>query len=284
MVKPGKAPSIVHSSEAEFEIPYDNGTTVELSNVSSVVPGIGLVPGIARQMPHLRDVSTLFDYFLKLTAKYERATGLTERNRTPLPDETTLTALYYDQLAKGYAIQQGAGLIVPTGKPETWRPSWRLAVNVAAGAISPGLEFFKRRTRVRGERLQRELDGDATLKPAERIGRLGWLMLAVGLVMIVAAVLMSFPASSLVLCGIMIAWWFGRRGGREPGWRAIVLGGVAAIALLGIPIGLSYANPLDLPPQTVSEMLLLLGLYLFPMVLLVVGASLLIEGFRAAAT
>ena len=136
----------------------------------------------------------------------------------------------------------------------------------------------------RGERLQRELDGDATLKPAERIGRSGWLMWAVGLVMIVAAVLMSFPASSLALSGIMIAWWFGRRGGREPGWRAIVLGGVAAIALLGIPIGLSYANPLDLPPQTVSEMLLLLGLYLLPMVLLVVGAGLLIEGFRAAAT
>jgi len=284
MLKPGKAPNRVHSSEAEFEILYDNGTTVELSGVSTVVPGLGLVPGMARQMPHIRDVKALFDYFLKLTAKYERETGLTERNRTPLPDEATLTALYYDQLAKGYAIQQGAGLIVPTGKPETWRPSWRLALMVAAGAISPGEEFFRRRTRVRGQRLQRELDGDATLTRAERIGRLGWLMLAVGLVMIVAAVLMAFPASSLALCGIMIAWWIASRGGREPGWRAIVAGGVAAIALLGVPIGLAYKDPLDLPPPAVSETMLLLGLYLLPMVLLVIGASLLIEGFRAAAT
>lgn len=284
LLKPGKASTRVHSSEAEFEILYDNGTTVELSNVSTVVPGLGLVPGMARQMPHIRDVKALFDYFLKLTAKYERETGTSESNRIPLPDEATLTALYFDQLAKGYAIQQGAGLIEPTGKPETWRPSWRLAALVAAGAISPGLEFFNRRTRVRGSRLQRELDGDATRTHAERVGRLGWLMLAVGLAMIVAALLMSFPASSLVLCGIMIAWWIAGRGGREPGWRAIVIGGVAAIALLGIPIGLSYANPLDLPPQTVSEMLVLLGLYLLPMVLLVVGASLLIEGFRAAAT
>jgi hypothetical protein len=147
---------------------------------------------------------------------------------------------------------------------------------IAAGSISPGAEFVKRRMQARGERLQRELDG----YPTPVGGALtGWIMLAIGLALIVAAVVMAPPACSLAALGMVVAWSLAKRGGREPGWRAIVVGGVAAIVLLGIPIVLASNYPSVPPSLSKPDMLALL-----PMGMLVAGAALMVEGFRAAAS
>jgi hypothetical protein len=276
ILKPGKGPAAVHSTDVEFEIRYDNGTSAELSNVGGVMPGIELVPGLVRQMPGVRDVPRLFDYFLKLVAKYERDTGLTERARVPLADVATLTDVYHEQLVKSHGIQHRAGLIEASRVPGVWRPTWRTALMIAAGSISPGAEFVKRRMQARGERLQRELDG----YPTPVGGALtGWIMLAIGLALIVAAVVMAPPACSLAALGMVVAWSLAKRGGREPGWRAIVVGGVAAIVLLGIPIVLASNYPSVPPSLSKPDMLALL-----PMGMLVAGAALMVEGFRAAAS
>lgn len=285
VLKPGRGWPAVHGTDVELEIRYDDGTSVELSNIGSAVPGLGLVPGLVGQMPHIRDVARLFDYFLKLAARHESTTGLSSPARVPLPGGTTATSEYYEALQKSYGIQHRGGLLESAGVPGVWRPTWRMALQLAAAAISPGLEFVKLRLHARGERLQRDLDGDATRTAAERIGsRIGTTMLGFGLALSVLGVVMAPPASSVAFLGMVIAWWVAKRGGRTPGWGAIVLGGSAAVVLLGVPIALSYAYPPGLPASTLPGVMPSLGLYLLPMAMLISGAALMVEGFRAAAT
>jgi hypothetical protein len=158
LLKPGKGPPALLSSEVEFEVTYDNGTIAELSNVVNPALAIDKVAGVAVQLPQVTDVTPLFHYFQKLVAKYERDTGLTERSRIPLPDDTTAASLFEYQLARGHAIQHAAGLLYATDKPGVWRPTWRTSFQIAGGAISPFSEMIKRRKLDRGERIRRELD------------------------------------------------------------------------------------------------------------------------------
>jgi hypothetical protein len=236
-------------------------------------------------MPQMRDVSRLNGYFSQLVARYEREHGLSAQSRVRLPDDSTATGVYHSQLAESYAAQQRAGLIVPTSVPRVWRPTWRMAFQIAAGAISPGSEFVKRRVLARGERLQRDLDGDPTRTSAERIGaRTGWTMLGVGLLLAVVAVAMAPTMSTVVMTGMMLAWWVAGRRGRTPGWRAILIGGLAATLLLGVPVGLAQLSPPVEPWLTTPDAAASLGWFVLPLVMLVFGTALLVEGFRAAAT
>src|SRR5687767_14141788 len=117
---------------------------------------------------------------MKLVARYENEMGLGATARVPLANDATVTSEFYEQLRKSYGIQHRGGLLESAGVPGVWRPTWRMAFRLAAAAISPGLEFVKRRLYARGERLQRDLDRDATRTAAERIGsRIGKIMLGV---------------------------------------------------------------------------------------------------------
>jgi hypothetical protein len=158
LLKPGKGPPALLSSEVEFEVTYDNGTVAELSNVVNPAYAIDRVAGVAIQMPQVTDVARLFHYFQKLVAKYERENGLTERSRIPLPDDKTAASLFEYQLARGHAIQHAAGVIYPSDKPGIWRPTWQTSFRIAGGVISPFREMIQRRLRERGERIRRELD------------------------------------------------------------------------------------------------------------------------------
>ena len=44
----GQKSDTVLSTDTEFEMRYDNGTSAELSNTGNVTPGLDLIPGIAR--------------------------------------------------------------------------------------------------------------------------------------------------------------------------------------------------------------------------------------------
>jgi hypothetical protein len=159
LLKPGRGAPTLLSSEVEFEVTYDNGTVAELSNVINRALALERVAGIAVQMPQVTDVSQLFHYFQKLVAKYERDTGLIPRSRVPLPPDKTAASLFQFQLARGHAIQYAAGLLYASDKPGVWRPTWRTALLIAGGAVSPFREIIQRRLRARGERIRRELDG-----------------------------------------------------------------------------------------------------------------------------
>jgi hypothetical protein len=113
-------------------------------------------------------------------------------------------------------------------------------------------------------------------------------MLTAGLVLIAVAVLMSPTGCALASSGMAIAWSIVKHGRKEPGWRAIVVGGVVAIILVGIPIGLSANGSPGIPPLSGSNLFgaagVGLAIWLLPMGILVAGAALMVEGFRAAAT
>ena len=158
MLTPGKTPAAIHSADVEFEIQYENGTTVELSNIGGSIPGLSSIPGVIRRMPHVREVPRLYFYFMKLVARYEAEAAVSAGARVRLPDDATLTEVYHSQVAASCVYQERAGLLVPTGVPGVWRPTWRMARSVAYEGVSPGAEIVKRRVREQGEILQRELD------------------------------------------------------------------------------------------------------------------------------
>lgn len=278
-----------HSTNLQFEIKYGDGTSVELSNVSDVLPGLDRLHGLVEQMPQVSDGSVLFAYFVKLVAKYERETGLSERTRVPLADDASVANVYLEELRQSLAIMHRAGLWTPAAEPGVWRPTWRRAFIITAASISPGSEFMRRRLRARGARLQRELDGDTTRTRVEWIGsRTGWTMFVAGLVLIAAAAVMSPTGAALASMGMSIGWSLERRRRNEPRSRSLVIGGAAAVVLLGIPIGLQSDVWPQLPLLPASNILLdsgfSLGLWLFPMGLIIAGATLMVEGFRTAAT
>lgn len=286
MMTPGKGPPTVQSADVEFDVRYEDGTIVELSNVPAVAHGLHQVPGIARQMAHVRDVARLFDYFIKLVARYELTTGMSSRDRVPLSDDDTVATVYYDEIEKSYAVQHRAGLLSRTRVPGTWQPTWRYAFMIAAGLVSPGAEFARRRLHSRGERLRRDLDGDATQTTAERIGtRHGWLLMSVGIVLTVMTAVTSLVGSSMAFLGMVAVWWLVKRRGDEPDWRAILLGGAAAMLFLAVPVAaLEYAFPFGAGVFPLSVLLATIQAYVFPIVVLTLAAALLVEGFRAAAT
>ena len=268
LLKPPKDSTVVQSADVELEIRYAGDTSVELTNVGMNLPGLDHVPGWAGQLPQVRDASRLFDYFLSLTAKYERERNLSEGARVAMPDDVTMSSMYHEQFEHTYAIQHRAGLLRRTAASDTWRPTWKHAFLIAASALSPGAEFFRRRVRVRGARLQRQLDGDDSLSRHEHIGTSrGWVLLAAGLLLGLVATVMSATSCALAAMGMVIAWSLAGRGGKEPDWRAIALGG-GAIVLLAIPIA----------PLSVA------GLSAVPVLLLTLASLLVLEGFRAAAT
>ncbi|MGH7680189.1 MAG: hypothetical protein ACRENU_17090 [Gemmatimonadaceae bacterium] len=280
----GQKSDTVLSTDTEFEMRYDNGTSAELSNTGTVAPGLDLIPGIARQMPQVRDVSRLFDYFTKLVARYERESGLSAARRVALADDATLTSVIHDQVGKSSAIQEQAGLLTTPDAAGVRRATWRLAFLVAASGISPGAEFMKRRIASRGERLRRDLDGDSTRIPYERAGvATGWLTFAAGSVFIVAGFVMSPTMACVAAAGMSIAWWITQRKG-EPGWRSLVAGGGVAILIYGLPLTV-LSDMLSVGPTVVqADAAGLATSFLLPMVLVTAGASLMIEGFRTAAT
>jgi hypothetical protein len=282
-----------HSAKLSFQIKYDDGTSVELSNSSSVLPGLERIPGLVGQMPQVGDVPRLFGYFVKLVTKYERDTGRLERARIPLADDASVASVYLDELRHSLDIMHRSGLWTMSTEPGVWRPTWRGALMIGAGSITPGSDFVRRRVRGRGERLQRELDADTTRTRAEWIGsRTGWTMFVVGLMMIAAAVVMSPVGALLASMGMSVGWELEKLRRNEPRVRSLLVGGAAAplLALFaGIPIGL--------PWRLLWSLLLLLptsntpvasefsvGLWLFPIGVIIAGATLMVEGFRAAAT
>ena len=286
LMTPGKRQPTVQTADVEILMWYDDGTIVELSNVSGAAHGLEKVPGIARQMPQLRDTARLFHYFQKLTAKYERETGMSTHARVPLSDDATVTSVYHDQLEKSYAIQQRAGLLAPTNVPGLWRPTWRYALMIAGGLISPGTDFVRRRLNSRGERLRRDLDGDTTRTTSERIGaRNGWILAGLGLALIAFTAMTSLVAASMAFLGMSAAWWLVKRRGQEPDWRTILLGGAAAALFLAIPMAmLEYALPFGPGAFPVSVLLMAIQMYVLPIAALTLAAAFLVEGFRAAAT
>ena len=285
----GPKANTVRSSLLPFEIKYADGTSVELSNSSSVAPRIERVPGLVRQMPQVSDVPRLFAYFIKLVAKYERDAGLSARERVPLADDATVASVFLEELRQSLAIMYRAGLWTASAHPGVWRPTWRGALLLAGRSISPGSEFFRRRLRVRGDRLQRELDGDATRTRFERIGpRAGWTMFVAGLVFIAAAMVMSPAAALIASMGMSIGWSLGKRGRNEPRSRSLVIGGTAAVVLVGVPLGLQLRDWPRIPLLPMANILFESGfsleLWLLPMGVVIAGATLMVEGFRAAAT
>jgi hypothetical protein len=286
LMTPGKRQTTVQAADVEMVMWYDDGTIVELSNVSGAAHGLENVPGIARQMPQLRDTARLFHYFEKLAAKYERENDMSTQARVPLSDDATATSVYHEQLEKSYAIQRRAGLVAPANVPGLWRPTWRYALMIAGGLISPGPDFVRRRLDSRGERLRRDLDGDSRRSTAERIGaRNGWILLGLGLVLIAFTVLASLTASSMAFLGMVASWWLVKRRGQEPDWRTILLGGAAATVLLATPMAmLEYALPFGPGAFPVSVLLMAIQMYAVPIAVLTLAAAFLVEGFRAAAT
>jgi hypothetical protein len=200
--------------------------------------------------------------------------------------------VYFEDLRRSFAIQHRAGILRASSEPGVWRLTWRGAIMIAASRISPGPDFVRRRVRSRADRLQHELDGDATRTRAERIGsRAGWTMFVAGLVQIAAAVVISPTGSLLASMGMAIGSSLNKRDAYES--RAIVIGGAASTLLVGIPIGLSLRRQggFSLLPMSklLSAVTLMplgwsLGSWVFPMALIILGTALMVEGFRAAAT
>jgi hypothetical protein len=283
LMKPGKN-TAVHHADLELEIRYEDGTSVELSNVEMTVIGLERVPGLAGQMPEVRDASRLFDYFLEFAIRYERERRLSERARVPIPDDVVMSAVYQEMFGRAYVIQHAAGLVRRTATDGIWRPTWKYALLMAATALSPGAEFFRRRLRVRAARLQRALDGDNSLTRAEHIAGWGWALLIVGLLLGTIAVVVSPTLCAVAASGMVIAWSLAGRKGQEADWRAIVVGGLAAAGLFGLPMSLVQAYPPEMPALVSLLTLMMVGLFVLPMVALTAAAVLVLEGFRAAAS
>jgi hypothetical protein len=106
--------------------------------------------------------------------------------------------------------------------------------------------------------------------------------------LIAAAVVLSPVAALFASAGMSIGWSLEQRGRGEPRSRSLVIGGAAAVLLVAIPIGRQLNDWPRVPLLPTSSILLecgfSLGLWLFPMGVVIAGATLMVEGFRAAAT
>ena len=271
----------IQSAAVELATEYRDGDLVELSNIPDEIPGAELVAGVVAQMPHVKDVRALARYHALLVERFEAAHGRGPADRAPVADDATTLGLLRAAVVHGIGVQRRGGFIEPVpGPTEVYRPTWRTALRGGWARVSPVEEFVAWRVRARGERLARSLDGTTS---SERIGRrAGWVLLVVGVVLSIVAAAFSLGAASGALVGIYVARLIARQRGHTPGWRTVLIGGVAATVAFGVIASIPVVAVLG--PSAITGFSLVGILLLLPMALLFsVGVAIAIEGFRAAA-